>query len=506
MIFKFLLDMCLKNDKNVNLKFDCLLYIKWALRIISADGTHYCFSGDNFMLLIFLGGRFGSQLAQATVTKVEFEEKRETHFVDRIELSDQIKRINEVYRSAFNWTYQLNADSISQKKKRIALLTCVVSKDQAYDLRALQLYYNSKLMYAHHHKYELIIDTFDYLSNFNQSRTEVFYVSDQNKNTSHCEIINYFEHGYACIPRGSRLNSDPNYRAKAQEYNWRITWDCDNVTIAITNHWNKVLSLIYWSKYFDTVVWLDDDVVIGNVMNTPIHHWFNQMKNNGTNVTKPYLFLPYDHTEHLTFSNFAFIVNTSTASEGRGFLMRWYENRKLPGELIVYMYMDVCLLFNNKLTCVSTYFDQGVLYVTILEYARGYLIRLVNSSNVSSQKKILLQNSVRCIDSCVYCFMHDCITTCLPMALVARTIHSQYLPIIFLPMLSERPKFDVQANWGLSDDFKIEKTVNDTLLIHLRAQNDPMSTTAKIYNFYKSFMQPTIDRYLHMNNLIEKSQ
>ena len=35
----------------------------------------------------------------------------------------------------------------------------------------------------------------------------------------------------------------------------------------ITSHFNKILSIMYWSDYFNYILWMDDDAFFGNVCN-----------------------------------------------------------------------------------------------------------------------------------------------------------------------------------------------------------------------------------------------
>eukprot|EP01083_Nonionella_stella_P073377 198356_1 len=258
--------------------------------------------------------------------------------MDKIDIHQQLARNQEIYKQIFPDLDMNIIDSFTQyfsstqPRDKCILLTPMVFSDpnnidghglqhmksqKEYDFQAMRYAYDSKLKYAQFHSYIFIIDTFNYLSFFNISRTESYLsptVSQLNKMTISKEFnataLHAWGHSYY---KGS-------FNASSQRF---------KITVRIPIHYNKILSDLYWSKHSNCILHLDDDAWIGNYK-LPITYWIDINQ-----FAHPLLVLPYDNINGntLQFSNFAYILYhkyNSSALDVQKFLLKWWGNRVLP--------------------------------------------------------------------------------------------------------------------------------------------------------------------------------
>lgn len=150
---------------------------------------------------------------------------------------------------------------------------------------------------------------------------------------------------------------------------------------ALTPHWNKLFSLLYWSQHFDVILFLDDDAFIGNYK-LSLDYFLNDyhslilssfdLSNNNDNghnyAVDTFLVLPYDY-KSLMYSNFAFIINTKNKTRSNAFILDWLNARKVPYE----------------------WFDQGSMYYAVMQFYK----REIDMSELG--KKCIDFCSTKCI-------------------------------------------------------------------------------------------------------------
>ena len=165
----------------------------------------------------------------------------------------------------------------------------------------------------------------------------------------------------------------------------------------ITSHFNKILSIMYWSDYFDYILWMDDDAFFGNY-NISFMYYFNLIPNNINNDI--FLVLPMDHNPAMVFSNFAFFINTTETNNNRAinFLFEWFKSRSLgfqfsDQDAMNYAILQYLIKYDNKFI---QYLNHNLLYSNPLHYLLFF----------------------KCIEYCKLCPVdHMCLVNCL------RTIH-----------------------------------------------------------------------------------
>eukprot|EP01084_Bolivina_argentea_P185309 319559_1 len=252
--------------------------------------------------------------------------------LESININQQLELINKIYVKLFNRTFSsfiFNNLSTTltdnDNVNRCIVLTPIVINNnirhdqQYYNRENMKYAYLSKLKYSQFHSYLNIIDTFDYLTYLNVSRKVVYSTPTQ------------------------------------------------NYTKEIRNHWNKVLSLLYWSKYSNCILNTDDDAFIGNY-HLSIKYWIHLNKN----IKTSFLILPYEigAPRSTIFSNYGFIMydaNYMRRSENdcklpkiTKFLLNWWNNRNMPAPM----------------------YDQGTMFYAILDYV--YYNHIINMSQLSS--------------------------------------------------------------------------------------------------------------------------
>ena len=202
-----------------------------------------------------------------------------------------------------------------------------------YDFNKTYFAYKSKLIYSNIHKYLFIIDTTNYLDKLNISRVEHYESLSltELQKLSQTGIIDATSNGLYGNAELKRI-----YNETSQTFQHKIN---------IRNHWNKVLSALYWNQHVNCILHSDDDSFIGNY-NLSIKYWI-ELTNNASNT---FLVLPQDITNHnnILFSNFAYILYDgsvrSNSMKIKSFLLKWFNMRLKP-----YSWDDQSAMWNTIL-------------------------------------------------------------------------------------------------------------------------------------------------------------
>ena len=379
--------------------------------------------------------------------------------LDTIDVNDQIDRINNIYSQSLNWKYSLNINDNfilnKTKNNKTLILTAFVSKhshqERKYGINVMRYAYDTKFVYSHLHQNEsiLILDTFDYISYLNISTnfeiitpTNDIYEQWNNMLTPYfSESINepslididhnwnkkYYdsedgdykkpENRYDCTHllnrfwyRKKRYASDGKYwmRKNKERENEKYYFKYSQKT---TSHFNKILSILYWSKYFNYILWMDDDAFFGN-FNVSINYYFNLIPKHINNDI--FMILPFDHNQALVFSNFAFMINATSTNNDRfnNFLYLWFKARAFGFQ----------------------FYDQDAMNYALLQYLTEYDLRFMKYLNdyYLYQHPFKYTLFFKCIEYCKICPVdHMCMDNCL------RSIHLKRCPIYKLLQLDE---------------------------------------------------------------------
>ena len=193
-----------------------------------------------------------------------------------INIEDQIDRINHGYKNELGWNYSLNVRDIirnKQKGKKLILTAIVCDNDiyrnntcltGKYGLNSMQYAYQTKLVYSHLYRNQtiFILDTFDYISHLNLSDTFTITTPTNITYNEWNNILSPYFHESVSMKHAQNINQSWD-RDKFTRF------DCTNLlnsfwarkkkymhnyyyfqySYRITSHFNKILSIMYWSDY-----------------------------------------------------------------------------------------------------------------------------------------------------------------------------------------------------------------------------------------------------------------
>eukprot|EP01083_Nonionella_stella_P003196 9110_1 len=348
-----------------------------------------------------------------------------------IGVKKQIERINQMYKSQMGWNHSLNISDITSNKKganKALILTAFVinpgESNEKYDIKTQQSAYDSKLVYADVHRNEtlLIIDTFDYISHLSipinvVARTLTNYEYDDWNNVLSPffhETRDRYPDDFAGIDRNYNRTKHDRFDCKKllNKYWWKRKIHINRArkeyhfgySYKITNHFNKILSILYWTRYFNYILWMDDDALFGN-LNLSIDYYFNLVPKQDT-----FLILPLDHNNAMVFSNFAFYINATKTPNDRAtnFLYEWFKSRNYGFQ----------------------FYDQDAMNYAILQYLITYDYKFKRYMNehylfMNPFKYLLFY---KCIEYCKVCPVdHVCMDTCLRAIYVRRCFEKNVL-------------------------------------------------------------------------------
>eukprot|EP01084_Bolivina_argentea_P130908 231097_1 len=422
-----------------------------------------------------------------------------------IHLSNQINKINKIYRKLFNITnskYLLHENNLST----VGIITSITGFDitshngfDRYKIAEMTYSYQNKLYYSHLHNYSFIIDNFNYLNYLNISKYE-HIVIDANKTLNKTKLKNGFKyynfskhkserwtcgefpgHWVTYVPYPLK-NGNGNTRDQRQSCNLYENKICD-VNVSITNHYNKVLSVLYWTQYFDYILLMDDDAIFTR-MNTSIPIWFDEIDQNAFLIPS---------TSRETFAVLFKVKNNK--HKVISFVSEWFEHRKL-----LLPYYEQNIFWYQML---KTYFNDK-------EFINGYL-------NVLPVK--MKDRLVGCYEMCLVCPQQGCLKWCLKHY-TEQFVNSNkqlgviYIPLVGLPVnaqlldvknieniIGNGTQFSKNLMWGWDSTFLDSGIRNKTIgianlfkytfIVHHRRTHLPW-----IYKIYDSIIGKNVKEYM----------
>ena len=272
--------------------------------------------------------------------------------LEQITIQEQIEHLGTIYQQTFG--HEFNTETLNNmidgQSSGCMVLTPIAppngldAVDSRYGFDTMAYAYRSKLRYSEKHSYPFIIDAFDYLDHFDIPRTELWQsppISElmEYGGLSGIDIIksyNDWNEGHKSSKSGPFVLNE-----ESQRFEFNIT---------VSNHWNKVLSLLYWSQYSNCILQTDDDAFIGNI-ELSIPEWTELSSSDTVFV------MPHDQSNPdkvLYFSNFAFILHEKhgNAHNIQKLLQQWWLNRKTPFKAMDWMdqgaFWDALLQFESN--------------------------------------------------------------------------------------------------------------------------------------------------------------
>eukprot|EP01083_Nonionella_stella_P088747 247544_1 len=296
--------------------------------------------GDGMHVQLQSASHYDRSSMQFASTETNVSRRAYVHqifeLLDSIDINDQIERIDATYLRVFGKHFDRKAfqtfldDDVTAQKCMVLtpiVLPLNAKKTNKYNPKNMDYAYLSKLKYSEIHSYPFIVDTLDYLNHLNIPTTEMWKspttqqldeISKEFMSLFDNDRFKTFEFTETIYGISAKPNRTKNFNKTSQRFEFPVT---------VAPHWNKVLSMMYWSRYSNCVLQTDDDTLIGNY-NLSIQYWTHLNDKN----TPTLLVLPHDSSDVLLFSNFGFILSdpNKDSTNIQKLLLLWWENRKKP--------------------------------------------------------------------------------------------------------------------------------------------------------------------------------
>ena len=397
--------------------------------------------------------------------------------IHSLELNYHVQKLNDLYTALFSneFTNEFNMNNIINQKS-ILLLTIATkngnNSQELFNYINRHIYHHkNKLDYCYLHNYTYIIDTLNYIEYFNISRynNKTFDLSKLSTNITDLFKSNKYKHYDPKIieysydvnretPEYNAENKNQNiYKKPSKNLNYHKFGNKTKIffsNIYTTDVWNKCLSLLFWSQYYDYILLLDDDAFISNIL-------YNI--ETILNISESFFVYQVGHISEA----FALLFNTTNKTYSYNYFIKWFNTRQYPNSFaeqngfwhvnLINMMNDIEFqYFIKSETSLQIYNEYQELYQCCMEFPSMVCIKRINNRLL---KRFWLKYKK-------------------PAGNISWDFHNKTIP------------FSKNLNWGKKNNKINELFFNNNFIIHLKN-----TKYSYIFDFHKKYVNNLTNKF-----------